>query len=106
MERFIDDTSDWFDLDVETFSELAGNGSRSLEVLFDFMINFFISVSVAEVKVFIKKIMSNEGCTFGSSLSSGNFERIIVILSTKKFENFSQSVLSDKFSVKEGAGNI
>ena len=50
--------------------------------------------------------MSNEGCTFRGSLSSGNLERIIVTLSTKKFENFSQIVLSDKFSVKEGAGNL
>ena len=28
------------------------------------------------------------------------------VLSTKKFENFSQIVLSDKFSGKEGAGNL
>ena len=52
------------------------------------MINFLISVSVAKVKVFIKKIMSSEECTFCSSLSSGNFKRII--------SNFSQNVLSDK----------
>ena len=90
----------------QSFSKLVGNGSRSLEVLFDFMINFLISASVAKVKVLIKKFMSYEGCTFRSSLSSGNFERIIVILSTKKFENFSQIVLSDKFSGKEGAGNL
>ena len=70
------------------------------------MINCFIPVSVAKVKVFIKKIMSSEGCTSWSSLSSGNFERIIVILSTKKFENFSQIVLSDRFSGKEGARNL
>ena len=88
------------------FSKLVGNGSRSLEVLFDFMINFLISVSVAKVKVFIKKIMSSDECTFWSSLSSGNFERIIVILSTKKFEIFSQIVLSDRFSGKEGAENL
>ena len=73
--------------------------SRSLEVLFDLTINFLISASVAKVKVFIKQFMSNEGCT----LSSGNFERIIVILSTKKFEKFSQIVLSDRFSGKEGS---
>ena len=70
------------------------------------MINFLISAFVAKVKVFIRKFMSYEGCTFRSSLSSGNFERIIVILSTKKFENFSQIVLSDKFSGKVGAGNL
>ena len=35
-----------------------------------------------------------------------DFERIIVILSTKKFENLLQIVLSDKFSSKEGAGNL
>ena len=35
----------------QSFSKLVGNGSRSLEVLFDFMINFLISVSVAKVKV-------------------------------------------------------
>ena len=55
----------------QSFSKLVGNGSRSLEVLFDFMINFLISASVAKVKVFIKKFMSYEGCTFRSSLSSG-----------------------------------
>ena len=70
------------------------------------MINFLIRVSAAKVKVFIKKIISSEGCTFRSSLSSQNFARIIVILSTKKFDNFSQIVLSDRFSVKEGAGNL
>ena len=42
----------------QSFSELVGNGSISLEVFFYFMINFMISVSVAKVKVFIKKIMS------------------------------------------------
>ena len=67
------------------------------------MINFLISVSVAKVKVLIKKFMSSEGCSFRSSLPSGNFERIIVILSTNKFENFSQIVLSDRFS---GTGNL
>ena len=70
------------------------------------MINFLISAPVAKVKVFIKKKYVVKGCTFRSSLSSGNFKRIIVILSTKKFENFSQIVLSDKFSGKEGAGNL
>ena len=58
----------------QSFSKLVGNESRSLEVLFDFMINFLISASVAKFKVFIKKIMSYEGCTFRSELSSGNFE--------------------------------
>ena len=67
----------------QSFSKLVGNGSRSLEVLFDFMINFLISVSVAKVKVFIKKIMSSEGCTFRSSISSENFVRIIVIQKKK-----------------------
>ena len=71
-----------------------------------FLINLLISSSVAKVKVFIKKFISYEGCMFRSSLSSGNFKRIIVILSTKKFENLSQIVLSDKFSDKEGAGNL
>ena len=66
----------------QSFSKLVGNGSRSLEVLFDFMNNYFISVSVAKVKVFFKTNMSSEECTFWSLLSSGNFERIIVILST------------------------
>ena len=42
----------------QSFSKLVGNGSRSLEVLSDFMINFLISASAAKVKVFIKKIMS------------------------------------------------
>ena len=90
----------------QSFSKLVRNGSRSLEVFFDFMINLLISVSVAKVKVIIKKIMSSQGCTFRSSILSGHFERIIVILSTKKFENFSQIVLSDRFSGKEGAGNL
>ena len=90
----------------DSLSKLVGNGSRSPEVLFDFMINFLISASVAKVKVFIKKNMLYEGCTFRCSLLSGNFERIIGILSTKKFENFSQIVLSDKFSGKEGTGNL
>ena len=44
----------------QSFSKLVGNRSKSLKVLFDFMINFLISVSVAKVKVFIKKIMSSE----------------------------------------------
>ena len=44
----------------QSFSKLVGNGSRSLDVLFDFMINFLISVSVAKVKVFIKKSMSSD----------------------------------------------
>ena len=79
----------------QSFSKLVGNGSKSLEVLFDFMIYFLISAFVAKVKVFIKKFMSYEGCTFRSSFSSGNFERIIVILSTKKFENLINE--SDKF---------
>ena len=86
----------------QSFRELVGNGSRSLEVLFDFMINFLISASVAKVKVFIKKCMSNEGSTFRSSLSSGNFERIIVILSTKKFENFPKEIF---FLTHFGLGN-
>ena len=77
----------------QSFSKLVANGSRSLEVLFDLIVNFLISASVAKVKVFIKKFMSYEGCTFRSSLSSGNFERIIVILSTKKFENFFTNCL-------------
>ena len=63
----------------QSFSKLVGHGSRSLEVLLDFVINFLISASVAKVKVFIKKFMSYEGCTSRHSLSSGNFERIIVI---------------------------
>ena len=91
---------------IQSFSKLVGNGSRSLEVLFYFMINVLISVSVAKVNVFIKKIMSSEECTVWSLLSSGNFERIIVILSTQKFENISQIVLSDRFSGEEGAGNL
>ena len=66
----------------QSFSKLVGNGSRSLEVLFDFMINFLISASVAKVTVFIKKIMSNEGCTFWSSLSSGNFITLYLYVST------------------------
>ena len=53
----------------QSFSKLVGNVSKSLEVLFDFMINFLISVSVAKVRVFIKKNMLSEGCTFRSSLS-------------------------------------
>ena len=57
----------------QSFIKLVGNGSRSLEVLFNLMINFLISVSVVKGKVFIKKNMSNEGWTFRSSLSSGNF---------------------------------
>ena len=36
------------------FNKLVGNGSRSLDVLFGFMINFLISVYVAKVKVFIR----------------------------------------------------
>ena len=53
--------------------------------------------------------MSSEGCRSRSLLSSGNSERkvvILIILSTKKFENFSHIVLSDSFSGKEGAGNL
>ena len=88
----------------QSFSKLVGNGSRSLEVLFDFMINFLISVSAAKVKVIIKKNMSSEKCTFWNSLSSENFEQIF--LSTKKSVNFSQIVLSDRFSGKEGTGNL
>ena len=72
----------------QSFSKLVGNGSTSLEVVFDFMINFFIFVSVAKGKVNIKKIMSSKGCTFRSSLSFGNFERIIVILSKKSLRIF------------------
>ena len=49
--------------------------------------------------------MSSEGCTFQSSLSSGDSEQIIVIISTRMLENFSQSVLCDIFSGKEDAGN-
>ena len=52
----------------QSFSKLVRNGSRSLEVLFYFMINFLISVSVAKVKVFIKKIMSSERCKFYNRL--------------------------------------
>ena len=48
----------------QSFSKLVGNGSRSLEVRFDFMINFLISASVDKVKVFIKQFMSYKGCTF------------------------------------------
>ena len=40
----------------QSFSKLVGNGSRSLEVLFDFMINFLISASIAKVKVFINVV--------------------------------------------------
>ena len=61
LDRIIDDTSDWSVIgqDVRTsgqsFSKLVESGSRSCEVIFYFMFNFWISVSVSKVKVFIKK---------------------------------------------------
>ena len=50
----------------QSFGKLVGNGSRSLEVLLDFMINFLISASVAKVKVFIKQIMLKRDARFGA----------------------------------------
>ena len=49
----------------QSFSKLVGNGSRSFEVLFDFMIDFMISVFVAKVKVFIKKFSRARDPRFG-----------------------------------------
>ena len=49
----------------QSFSKLVGNRSRSLELLFDFMINFLISASVAKVKVFIKKNCRTRDARFG-----------------------------------------
>ena len=63
------------------------------------MINFLISVSVAKVKVFIKKFMSSEECTFWSLLSSGNFERIIVILSKKRGSRKSCLAMKLRYTV-------
>ena len=47
------------------FNKLVGNGSRSLDVFFCFMINFLISVYVAKVKVFIKKLCQARDTRFG-----------------------------------------
>ena len=49
----------------QSFSKLVGNGSRSLEVLFDFMINFFISASVAKAKYSLKSLCRTRDARFG-----------------------------------------
>ena len=60
-------------------------------------------------KYSIKNLCRARDTRFGAHYRLEIFERIIVILSTKKFENFLQIVLSDRLSGKEheeGARNL